>query len=243
MSELLNTWLVYYDPIHRGWTRQGIACGVCTRVGYGFGLVRGGYLLFRGVGSPEAIDRSAPVGAAGSAAATVTNFVWRRHAAATVYYYAVAAVGGGGVVGEAAYPAVRVEFDGSGLVVPGRPNHPAGLSAAAASGGRFVLTWRYDAAEQAAEPVRFEVFHDNGTGTINYGSPAAQIAYVRRQYLYSWVSDAFGDGLVIRWAVRAVAADGTDDGNVEVVAARADAAGPVGVPAVTAEPGAEVGYP
>ncbi len=232
-SELLNKWLTHYDPIHRGYTPMGIANGVSATLGWSFPRVAGGYNLYRGVGS-GAVDFDQPVGAVGANATAVANFSWRPHAVDTTYSYVLKSVGGGGVESLASQAAVAA-FDGVGGLLGPKPASPLSLDVTPGVGGRFVVSWVLDDRFGEATPTEFRVFHDNGSGTVDYATVVGQVSHVRGRVHYSFSSAAFAHGLRRVWGVRAVTSQGVDDGNVLAGFAWSDAVGPAAVEAVGLE--------
>lgn len=230
-SGLLAKWLIHYDPIHRGWTRAGIANAVCSTSGFFFPRIRGGYNLRRRVG--QVPDDSAPiVGAAGADATTIHTFGWIEHEASTAYVYRLTAVSGGGVENWTDEVAAAAEFDASGNWVGARPNSPADLRVAPAEGGTFVLRWTYGRQGEQAEPACFHVYHDGGTGTVDFETVVATVAYRRGRFHYCYHSEGFANGTRVRWVVRAVSAGQVEDANAQAVSGWADAQAPPINPAV-----------
>ncbi len=226
VGELLTKWLAHYDSIHRGYTPAGIANGLTATGGYSFPRIRGGYNLYRGTGGAGSIDYSRPVGAAGREATTVSNFSWRPHAVMTTYAYAVKGIGGGGGEGAASDPARVVAFDAVGAIVGPRPNSLSALSVAAVAGGRFELRWVYPSAFEEATPSVFEVYHDNGTGTVDYNTAVGSVSFRRGKVHYEHTTGAFGHDVRRVLGVRAVTAAGVNDGNMLLATARSDASSP-----------------
>lgn len=231
-NDLFESWLMHYDPLHRGWTPKGIANGVCATAGFFFPRIAGGYNLYRAVG--RAPDYGDPiVGAAGHDAATIRTFPWVSHAASTVYTWRLAAIGGGGVENRTGEAGTTAAFDDAGLWLGCRPNAPADLRVSALSAGRFLLRWTYTEQGQQVEPLVFRVYHDGGSGEIDYGVPAGTVGYLRRQWHYAFTSAGFEHDTRVRWAVRAVSASGIEDPNMLAVAGRAERqAPPVNPPVV-----------
>jgi hypothetical protein len=227
MAPLLASWLRHYDPIHRGWTPEGIANGVCATNGYSFPRVAGGYNLYRSAIAGGSGQAAAIVGAAGAKATAVDTFAWRPAAPSTSYAFALTAMGGGGVESDAAAPAVKVVFDEEGRPRAPRPNVPAGAAVRAVSSGRFEVTWRYSERDEETPPATFRVYSDGGGGIIDYGTPIGAVAYRLRGGTHRFISPAHPHGAEVAFAVRAVSAGGADDGNVVVCRAVAMAAGPV----------------
>lgn len=223
--EFFSAWLAHYDPIHRGYTPRGIANGVCATAGWFFPRVAGGHNLYRGP-TAETLDTAHPVGAAGPRAETVSNFSWRPHPAGQEHFHALAAIGGGGVESALGEPPVSVLLDAVGNSLGGRPNAPADLAVAPTAEGRFTLRWTYTAAGQEAAPIEFRVHGDNGSGVVDFAEPIAVVPYHLRRLHFVYTTEPHEHGAVRRWAVRAVSAEGRDDGQVNVVEAVADAQGP-----------------
>lgn len=243
MSELLDKWLVHYDPIHRGWTPSGIANAVCTTSGIFFPRVRGGWNLYRGQDSAAAIDYSQVVGAAGAEATEVRNFAWRGHEAARTYFYALRAVGPGGVESETGENVRRFETDGNGNWLGPQPNQPQNVSVRRLAGGVFKVRWTYSPVGQETAPVSFRLYNGENGSPINYSEAVATVAYRPGRHYYGYESVAFADGVEVDWAVRAVSAEGREDSNVLAAAARADASGPARTSAVLSRAGAEAAEP
>ncbi len=229
-SELFDKWLAHYDTIHRGYTPRGIANGVTATGGVSFPRVPGGYNLYRGIGGAESIDFDHPVGAAGRGATAIANFGWCPHAGGTVYAYAVKSIGGGGVESAASWPAAVAEFDVYGSLLGVRSNGPTDLSVQPASGGAFMLRWVYASRYEEAEPASFQVFHDSGTGTVDYTTVVGQVGYVRGRAHFSYGSSGFSHGVRVIWGVRAVTAGGVADGGVLEAFGWADASAPAAHP-------------
>lgn len=225
-SDLFEKWARQNDSIHRGYTPAGMANGLTATGGWSFPRVRGGYNLYRGLAGVESIDFDVPVGAAGANAQTIGNFPWRPHRTSTDYHYTLRAVGGGGVESAAAVPARLAEFDSSRTLREPRPSSPSGLSVTPAAGGRFLLRWMYDPRGEDAAPENFRIYHDNGTGTVDYGTFVKKITYRPGRVHYEWLSTAFSHGDRRLWAVRAVSEPQVNDGGTAQVFAFADAAAP-----------------
>lgn len=219
--DLLPKWLNHYDPVHRGWTPVGIAHGVCATHGFFFPRIRGGYILRRcRDGSSAPVDEI--VGSTGADAEMVHTFPWVVHEAGGTYMYRLSAINGGGCASES--PAVAiVGFDVSGAWVGNKPNAPADLRVTALAGGRFRLAWTSNDNDQPVAPAHFHVYHDGGSGVIDYGTIAGVVAYVPGRFHFHYDSDAFAHGTRVRWAVRAVNADGLEDHNTHWALAVANA--------------------
>lgn len=220
MGVLLERWLLHYDPIHRGYTQRGIANGVTATCGWGFPRVGGGYNLYRSVNG-AAVDGDRPVGAAGRSATSIESFSWRPHAVSTDYAYSVRSIGGGGVE-SADSEGVLAAFDGVGALIGPAPHAASDVAVRAISGGRFEVRWRYDAAGEAVAPAMFRLFHDGGSGTVDYGTVVGTVTYGACRALYAYVSGGFGHDVRRVWGVRAVSDEGVEEENELTAAAWSD---------------------
>ena len=239
-DNLLTKWLAHYDPIHRGFSPGGIANGGITTVGWSFPRIKGGFNLYRGVPSANDIDFTDPVGAAGFDDTEIRNFSWRNHAPSTTYYYGLKSINGGGCESaptERVWPAT---FDGAGNMIGDPPNAPDNLQIEPVSGGRFRLRWTYREQDQLLAPIEFRVYHDNGSGTVDYGTIIATVSYTFGRFHFEHLSAAFTHDAQRRWSVRSASAAGIEDSNTNVVVAVADAVGPPNHPTAFTECGPEV---
>lgn len=229
MSKLLEGWLSRYDPIHRGWTRAGIANGLTVTNGFSFPRVRGGYNLYRTV--VGGADDPALVGAAGADATQVQPFAWIEHMPDAAYVYRLVPVGGGGVENWTDRTQTGVRFDGAGDWRGPLPNAPTDLQVVPMSLGRLAVRWSYYPQGEQVSPAGFHLFRDDG-GQIEYGSVAGHVEYRRGQVHYEYVSGHEVDGVRVGWAVRAFAADGREEENLAVVHGLARRVGPPPNPVV-----------
>ena len=231
MAEMLQEWLRYYDPIHRGWTPAGIAHGVCATNGFSFPRIRGGYVLRRSVGG-AAGGSGEVVAAAGAEAAAVRTFPWVRHEAGADYTYRLTAINGGGIENLQEVSAARAVFDGSGRWLGPRPNAPADLRVTPIRGGRFRVRWTYSPKGQEVEPAEFRVYCGVGWSGVDYGSAAGRVAYDGDRVHFGYASEPFADGTRVTWAVRAVSAAGREEDNALSATGWADALPPAARPTV-----------
>jgi len=228
---LLAKWLLHYDPIHRGWTPAGIANGVCATCGFSFPRIRGGYNLRRsGGGVPGASEPMA--GAAGCDAVSIRTFPWVAHAPSTSYTYRLFAIGGGGVESLDQEASALAAFDAAGEWLGADPNPPADLRVASLAGGRFLVSWTHSRAGEQAEPGEFRLYHDGGTGQIDFESPVAVVLCRQGRFHHEYVSTPFVHGARVRWAVRTVSAEGVEERNLQQATGRAEAMPPPAHPAV-----------
>lgn len=234
MATLLQKWLIHYDPIHRGWTPAGIANGVCCSCGYFFPRTSGGYNLWRKIGdNPVASDPI--VGAAGHDAQRIHTFPWIEHAAETTYTYALSAIGGGGIENMNNRSITEAAFDEHGLWRGTMPNAPADLAVESRTGGRFRIAWSYSRQGQQAQADRFRLYHNSGSGAVDYDTIVAEIPCKRSGLYYEYLSAAFEHGHTVTWCVRAVSTDNVEEGNRTTITGTAHGQAPAIRPVSTAE--------
>jgi len=136
----------------------------------------GQYNIYRGIGSPGAIDWTTPVGSVSSdqTSATLTGL---GHAASTRYFYAVRPETDGGLETPDVSCVVEMATDAAGDWVGSKPAPVSGLHVAAASGGSVEVRWRYQSGTTA--PDNFFLWY--GTDPLRLGqvgySTKSTIAY------------------------------------------------------------------
>ena len=84
------------------------------------------------------------------------------------------------------------------------------------------------------------MYHDNGIGTVDYGTIIATVSYAFGRFHFEYESAAFAHDAQRRWSVRSASAAGIEDANTNVVVAVADAVGPPNHPTAFTECGPEV---
>jgi len=235
MRTLLQRWLDHYDPIHRGLTCAGIANGIIQTNGFFFPRIDGGYNLRRDMGAVPDAD-SPIVGAAGADVATIHTFPWVTHAADTTYVYRITPINGGGAENMTDEVVCEVGFDSQDSWIGLRPNAPCDLRVTALCAGRFRLEWMYLREGEQAEPMEFHVYHNGGSGQVDFSQVVGIVPYRRGRLHYDYTSDSFEHDTRVRWAVRAVSAAGTEETNAVVTSGRSIAHAPPANPAVAIAP-------
>jgi hypothetical protein len=130
----------------------------------------------------------------------------------TTYYYRVRAINGEGV--PSAYDAVVSTY------LLGRlPEPPSGFSAKSLSGGRIHLSWTISASTTI---VRYNVYYDSGTGTIDYGTVFQAVPVPST----SVTTVPLTLGTTYLFGLRAENERGEEENNVHVVAAAVATAAP-----------------
>lgn len=125
--------------------------------------------------------------------------------ASAVAWYMVERLSGGGIVspegGDQAQPAA---FDAGGVHMGVMPNPPVCVTLTETAAG-LQLAWLYNPLHQQVAPVRFNIYTDYGTGTLN-ATPVATVTYVAGKTFYVWLRTATWAGY--QWLVVAESAAG-----------------------------------
>ena len=88
------------------------------------------------------------------------------------------------------------------------PNVCTDLRAEQRANRKFRLTWLYNPMGEQVAPEEFEVYHDNGTGTLDLGTPIGTVTYQPEEEFYELLTDAYTAGQTIAFSVRAKSAAG-----------------------------------
>lgn len=140
------------------------------------------------------------------------------------YYYALRRSSSTGKQEKGTAAVVCLSLDANGERQAAQPNMVLGLQARDIRDGKVGLSWWYWPIGQAAEPVSFAVFSDNGSGVIDYENPLLLVSHTGG-YCYN-AAVSVGDIAMRRFSVRSIATDGTHDGNCAFVTITADLVGP-----------------
>lgn len=222
-ATLLERFLATARPLTLGLAPWQWANGMALTLGTWWTRRAGGYNLYRGTSGPNSIDYRTPVGAASPTAAApaqIRNFPGFSLAPNEAYVFALRAVGPGGAEEKNTTLVVSLSTDAAGVPMGAAPNPPISLQAAVKPGGRAYLQWGQSPAGEQPRAARWNVYHDAGTGTVNYAAPLATVTSPRH------LTATYTDGLVVRFAVRAVSREGVEEKNTRSVVVTIDAAGP-----------------
>jgi hypothetical protein len=220
LSDLAGKWINWWQPLLGGLTRWGLASGLPLTCGWFWARVRGGCLLYRGLSTRAAINYDHPVGAAGHDATEMLQYDWIASPAGPCWY-AARIIGPGGLEARTSPPPIGLVIGETGQVLGGLPGDIERAWAQPAGAGRIQVCWRYSPTYETDPPVEFRIYHDAGSGSIDYEHPIAVPAWDLRRNTYRWLSEPYADGTRVRFAVRAASAAG--EGSGAEAAAVADA--------------------
>jgi len=192
------------------------------------------YNVYRGIGSPEAIDWVTPVEvcAAGDAELTITG---AGHVADTVYYYGVKAESDAGVESEDETRICRVVIDSEGDLAGQPPAAMVFCILTAGAAGTVTASWRYDQTPGPygiAATIEAAIVTDD---VADWESPIGSwtvVGSARRDA--ADLTGTYDDGRLLTVAIRAKTAAGTA-GPETRASCLIDATAPVAVEYIAAE--------
>ena len=129
---------------------------------------------------------------------------------------------------------VKAVVDSGGSIKGNLPNAPHGLSAVCLAGAKVLLSWVYSTHQQEAAPTVFNVYHNAGSGAVDYATIVATMSYEAGRYQYE-KELTLVDATTYLIGVRASTASDEEE-NTETVQATADGTAPA---AFTSELSAE----
>jgi len=230
---LLRRFLNVWDPIFCGFTAKGIADAMPALGGWGFARRAGGYNLYRGEGATPTVNYDLAVGAASASQSQIANFPTYPYSVSTIHWLGIRAISPGGAEEANTDRVLRIETDADGVPLGLVPNPPVNLAVYPRAGGIFVIAWEHDPRREQTPPASWRVYHDNGTGTMNWTTPIATVTGT------GYVTGAYADETTVKFGARALSAADVEETNTNVVSAVADAAGPADIGAPVISEGAE----
>ena len=221
----LNAWHAGRDALRRRFDlgfRFGNLAGALSP----FWLAPGLLLLRRWTGAKHPRPPYAPVvGQAYRPASQVSS--GSDYATGNIYYHSVDIVSQGGVLSmgqqEQSQPANWGASGYTGLM----PNPPAAIRVREIAGPRVRVSWIASRVDEQAAPYQFDVFWDNGSGSMIW-TPIANVLYQPGKSIYAWQSAVLSAGT--RYMFTVLARSTT---NVYSLAPRGSGAADVATPAVS----------
>ena len=137
----------------------------------------GGYNVYSGYGSRDAIDYAAPVWA-GRADAQTASFP-RTLVPGQKYVVGVRRISSAGVEDRNTHIIAYVEVDDEGVLLPAPLPPPQDVTAQGAADGTVLVGFSFNPDIGFGAASAFEVFSDDGAGTLDLQTPAATVGSVR----------------------------------------------------------------
>ncbi len=118
--------------------------------------------------------------------------------------------------------AKTIILDSAGRDASSVPNRPANLRAEAIAGGKIRITWSYSTTGERATCTKFNIYDDDGTGTVDYSVTVdTETKTAGVETVYSWDTAVLTDGTTHKHVVRAATAT-VEEQNTNAVSATAD---------------------
>lgn len=198
-----------------GWCGRS---GMALSDGYYWTRRNGGYNFYLGRQALSEIDFDHPMAVC---EATVKELeIGGVFAAGQDYWVAVRAVSQFGLE-SAGYSWVRVRTDGL-LAGKMAPDQVRNVRTCLTYNGMVRLEWDYEPRAGIVRPGTFNIYVTLAGVPFNYLSPVATVAYREGRRTYLWNSSDLGSPYPMKFVIRAVTADGIDDGSQRYITARGD---------------------
>ena len=225
-----RTWLK--DALFAGMTANAFKLGNVLSLGWFWMRAGGCSALYRGA-EMRCIDFENILSAGNLNAGFISPPCYVEYGGDSTCFYVVRRFNQCGVQERTLAAAVKLSFDADGDLVEPRPNDIFSPIAEAAEDDNVRLTWFYSVLEQKAAPVCFNIYHDAGTGQIDYDNPIAAIAYDGRRF-YSYQSSTPGAGRYL-FAIRAEDAAGVENDSPALLRVQVPSVGPDAIVILNAE--------
>jgi hypothetical protein len=188
------------EALFAGMTANAFKLGTVLTLGWFWTRICGCSILYRG-NSMEQIDFANILAVDKLQARQISPAGHVAHESNNTYFYVVRRMNGCGDEEHTLSAAAKVSINANGDLAQPQPNGISGIVARQTSKNRVRLVWYYCPLEQESEPVRFNIYFDEGGGQIDYENPVAVIDYAGRKY-YTYQSDELSSGRYL-FAVRA----------------------------------------
>jgi hypothetical protein len=237
----INLWPGGLPRIDRQWLRD-VLLNATTSNAFMLGTVMtGGWFwirrsgctaLFRGP-SMSQIDLANVLKVDDARATEISVPSYVRHQPGQRYYYVARRFNGCGYLERTLHSAVSLSFDEQGQLVPSEPNGVFGAGVECVDDGTVRLSWSYCPLEQNSQPSMFNIYWDNRSGQIDYGSPWTTIEYQGRG-AYSYQSGALEKGRYL-FEIRVADQHGIEGDSSPQLWIELDLAAPPDAPVLCAE--------
>ncbi len=200
--------LFYKEALFGGATSNAFKLGTALTAGWFWSRLKGCSILYRGP-SIETVDFENMLTVGDADIEQLAAGSHLPHQSNMTYFYVLQRANGAGELEQTLSASVKVAFDAHGDLVALGPNPIFVVKARQVADSRAEIIWFYNPLEQQAEPVCFNVYTDDATGTIDCQNPLEQIEY-RGRIHYRYLSDALLPGQYL-FAIKTEDADGIED--------------------------------
>jgi hypothetical protein len=211
------------DALFNGMTFNSFKLGTTLNLGWFWSRITGCSVLYHGP-SIEQIDFDTVLTVAEKNACEISPPYYLSHESNSTYFYVLRRYNHCGYQEHTLAASAKVSLDAEGQLDKPQPNKIFAAKAVQVDTNKVRLTWFYCPIEQSSQPVRFNIYHDNRTGQIDYENPLAVIGYQGRKF-YSYESGSLETGRYL-FTVRAKNADGIENSSSACLSIELDDKGP-----------------
>jgi hypothetical protein len=206
LPKVERNWL--NDALFNGMTSNSFKLGRALSLGWFWSRITGCSVLYRGPGI-EQIDFDSILTLAEIDAKQISPPNYLPNESSSTYFYVLRRYNHCGYQEHTLAAAAKISLDTEDQLDKPQPNKIFAAKAEQADTDKVLLTWFYCPLEQGSQPARFNIYHDNRTGQIDYDNPLAVIRYKGQKY-YSYESGSLETGRYM-FTIRAEDADGNDN--------------------------------
>jgi len=207
------------DALFNGNSSNALKLGTTLSLGWFWYRTAGCSALYRGQ-SIEQIDFDTILSVAEKNACEISPPSYLTHEICSTYFYVLRRYNHCGYQEHTLAALAKISLDAEGELDKSQPNKIYVARAEQVDTNKVRLRWFYCPLEQGSQPARFNIYHDNRTGQINYENPLAVISY-QGQKFYSYESCSFETGKYL-FAIRAEDADGNENSSLAFLSIELD---------------------
>jgi len=202
------------EALFAGMTVDGFKLGTVLTLGWFWLRIAGCSILYRGE-NIDAIDFTKILVVTNTDSIEISPPSYIKHNNSSTYFYVVRRTNNCGIQEQTMGAAVKVAIDADGNLTPLSPNNIFKVKVEQVDGNKIYLLWYYCPIEQKTKPVGFNVYHDEGTGQIDYQDSIKTIIYTGSVF-YSYKSDALGAGRYL-FAIKPESVDGRENDSLRQI--------------------------
>ncbi|MCE5340539.1 MAG: hypothetical protein LLF92_05350 [Planctomycetaceae bacterium] len=187
----------FFDSLHNGDSANGVKLCMGITDGDFWSRSAGGQVLYKGQAIGEVDFETIE-----DATNVDEKFQITGGGASSRTYYIVRRVNCCGDEEKTINAVIRVEFDSLGNLIEQGCNKIINVSAEQVDGDKIKLRWFYHVINQAQKIEKFNIYSDNGIGTIDYQTPIGSVEYTGRKF-YQFITTALAESHY-RFCIRVV---------------------------------------
>lgn len=211
------------EALFLGMTTNAFKLGTVLMQGWFWPRVSGCSVLYRGE-SMATIDFDNILTVANIDTNQIFPPAFVQHNNSSTYFYVVRRVNNYGLLESTLSAAVKTSIGSDGDLASPQPNSIFKMRAEKLNGNKIQLRWYYCPIKQESKPTCFNIYHDGGTGQVDYNNPIATINYAGRRF-YSYQTNSVSSGAHL-FVVRVEDYAEIEDGSFSITSIQLNAATP-----------------